>query len=218
MDSLADPASAARRRAGQGAPSSARPQPPAAAGRSAAAAAYPCWPPRPSAPPPQRLDREAIAHIIVGGYHHTDDAAAAEEAAMRLLTEQRGRDVSVYGQTVAMAGLMEALDAEVLDPDEEFIPDWIVATFGLERCWQSLEDEEAARSGRTMSQEAWAPDRELVAAVARGEERLLAGLPATTPAVEEWGGDTDAAYRDLLEGVLPGVEVGGGAGGMWLNE
>jgi len=165
--------------------------------------------PRPPLPP------EELANLITAEYHRLDELDHIQECARALLTDQRSRGVNIFGQTVAMAELMSAINDRIPEEEEEFIPDWVIATFGLEECWEGLAEVQAAKDARLPLQEAWAPGPGLRAAVQRGDEELFVGAVAPVPPVSSWGLDAGEAYDELLAGVLPGVEeeAGGGGGG-----
>jgi len=189
------------------------PAPPRGRGRrpvAAAAAADPAERPRgaPDPPDPTVLarataeERAEALHAVLGAYSRAEAVRATQAEAMRVLTEQRGRPVSLYGQTVALGALLEALDERPASPGDDRLPDWIVATHALETRWELLAAADAASRERTALVEAWAPSAEFADRVTAADSSLLDGAP-----------DADAApardpLAELMAGVLPGVEEG----------
>ena len=88
------------------------------------------------------------------------------------------------------------------------MPDWILATFALEKAWPRLQAVHDAVAARTDLAEAWAPSAERAERIALCDPTLLDGFPDSAKRREADPLDV------LMEGVLPGVEGGeGGRGG-----
>ena len=147
--------------------------------------------------------REAL-HELLGCYHrvHTVDDAMA--AARRLMTEQRGREVGVFQQTHAFAAFLKLARRQTRRRPDGCIrwPDWVLATYALERVWprlQAMADEDTAATALT---EEWSPSAEYQQRVAASDPTLLDGVHDD----EREGRGGQDPLDALMVGVLPGVD------------